>query len=145
MAFHTVAKVGDIVTNEGRAFVVGKRIVAVFFDGTDYRAIDDTCPHMGASLAQGRFCDNSVTCGWHAWCFSLEDGTWIDNPRLQIDTFEILFFRSIIGIVIVSVAIAGRGLFHEINLRKLGTHLKRNVYLVIHCFGSLSSIHYLTL
>ena len=89
MAFHTVAKVGDIVTNEGRAFVVGKRIVAVFFDGTDYRAIDDSCPHMGASLAQGRFCDNSVTCGWHAWCFSLEDGTWIDNPRLKIDTFEV--------------------------------------------------------
>ena len=46
---------------------------------------------------------------------------------LQIDTFEILFFRSIIGIVIVSIVIAGRGLFHEINLRKLGTHLKRNV------------------
>ena len=45
---------------------------------------------------------------------------------LQIDTFEILFFRSIIGIFIVLVVIAGKGLINEINIKELGTHLKRN-------------------
>ena len=46
---------------------------------------------------------------------------------LQIDTFEILFFRSLIGIVIVLVVIGGKGLFHEINLKQILTHLKRNI------------------
>ena len=46
---------------------------------------------------------------------------------LQIDTFEILFFRSLIGIVIVLVVIGVKGLFHEINLKQIRTHLKRNI------------------
>ena len=46
---------------------------------------------------------------------------------LQIDTFEILFYRSIIGVVIVSSVIAAKGLYHEINLKQIGTHLKRNI------------------
>ena len=46
---------------------------------------------------------------------------------LQIDTFEILFFRSVIGIVIVLFVMVLKGLFNEINLKQIGTHLKRNI------------------
>ena len=46
---------------------------------------------------------------------------------LQIDTFEILFFRSVIGIFIVLVVIVRKGLFYEINIKQLRGHLKRNV------------------
>ena len=46
---------------------------------------------------------------------------------LQIDTFEILFFRSVIGILIVLVVFTTKGLFHEINFKQIGTHLKRNI------------------
>ena len=46
---------------------------------------------------------------------------------LQIDTFEILFFRSVIGIFIVLAVIVRKGLFYEINLKQLRCHLKRNV------------------
>ncbi len=46
---------------------------------------------------------------------------------LQIDTFEILFFRSIIGVLIVVVVIASKGLLNDINLKQIKTHLKRNV------------------
>ncbi len=46
---------------------------------------------------------------------------------LQIDTFEILFYRSIIGVVIVFSVIAAKGLYHEINLKQIGTHLRRNI------------------
>ena len=46
---------------------------------------------------------------------------------LQIDTFEILFFRSVIGIVIVLAVVVQKGLFRDINFKQLRTHLKRNV------------------
>ena len=65
-------------------------MVAVFLetDGT-YLAIDDLCPHMGASLASGHFSEGIVTCPWHAWSFDARDGAWCDNRRLKIDTFEV--------------------------------------------------------
>ena len=52
-------------------------------------AIDDLCPHMGASLASGHFTDGIVTCPWHAWSFDARDGAWCDNRRLKIDTFQV--------------------------------------------------------
>ena len=48
--FLPVTKAGEIPAGEGRTFEVAGRLVAVFFDGRDYHAMDDLCPHMGASL-----------------------------------------------------------------------------------------------
>ena len=87
--FVTVAKVGEIVEGEGQAFPVNGRMVAVFNKEGKYFAIDDFCPHMGASLAGGWLEGNVVTCPWHAWRFSICDGTWCDNPRIKIDSFEV--------------------------------------------------------
>jgi nitrite reductase (NADH) small subunit/3-phenylpropionate/trans-cinnamate dioxygenase ferredoxin subunit len=88
--FITVAKVGDIPEGTGAAFVVGDHIVAVFnLGGGKYQAINDLCPHMGASLADGPLEDGIVTCRWHAWRFRVCDGTWCDNPRIKTETFEV--------------------------------------------------------
>lgn len=87
--FKTVAQVGDIPNGEGRAFEWNDRLVAVFNDNETYRAIDDMCPHMGASLAAGHFDGELVTCPWHAWSFDTRDGTWCDNRRLKIDVFQV--------------------------------------------------------
>lgn len=89
--FITVAKVADIPSGEARAYECGDRLVAVFNQNGTFRAIDDMCPHMGASLASGHFdCDSGiVTCPWHAWSFDTKDGTWCDNRRLKTDVFEV--------------------------------------------------------
>lgn len=88
--FVTVAKVGAIPEGEGRSFQVGDRLVAVFLQSGEYYAIDDLCPHMGASLGAGYLdCDGTVTCPWHAWRFRITDGKWADNPRLGVETFEV--------------------------------------------------------
>ena len=87
--FVTVAKVGSIPEGRGEAFPIRNRTVAVFNVGGEYYAIDDFCPHMGASLAGGEVCDMVVACPWHAWRFSVCDGTWCDNPRLKVETFEV--------------------------------------------------------
>jgi nitrite reductase (NADH) small subunit len=84
-----VAKVGSIEEGRGEAFPIGDRMVAVFNDGGRYFAIDDFCPHMGASLAAGCLEHGCVICPWHAWKFKITDGTWADNPRLKIDAYEV--------------------------------------------------------
>jgi len=86
--FTPVARAGGIPPGEGRVFEVAGRLVAVFFDGERYSAIDDLCPHMGASLGSGPMVDGVVTCPWHAWRFRVCDGAWCDNPKLRVDVFE---------------------------------------------------------
>jgi nitrite reductase (NADH) small subunit/3-phenylpropionate/trans-cinnamate dioxygenase ferredoxin subunit len=88
--FVTVAKVGAIPEGTGAAFPVGDNLVAVFNLGDgEYFAINDLCPHMGASLADGSLEAGVVTCPWHAWRFRVCDGTWCDNTRIKTDTFEV--------------------------------------------------------
>lgn len=79
--FHTVAKVGQIPEGEGRAFQVGGRLIAVFRRQGEYFAMNDACPHMGASLAEGYLDGDIVHCPWHAWRFCIKDGVWVDNPK----------------------------------------------------------------
>ncbi len=87
--FVTVAKVGDIPEGQGLAYEVAGRMVAVFNDSGEYFAIDDFCPHMGASLAGGYMEKGEVACPWHAWRFSIRDGSWLDNPKIRVDCFEV--------------------------------------------------------
>lgn len=88
--FVTVAKVGEIPAGTGIAYPVGDHLVAVFNLGDEgYFAINDLCPHMGASLAVGHVEKGVVTCPWHAWRFRVCDGTWCDNPRIKTQAFEV--------------------------------------------------------
>ena len=87
--FTTVAKVGAIPEGQGQAFPVNGRMVAVFLENGEYWAIDDFCPHMGASLAGGHVEGGIVACPWHLWRFSIKDGAWCDNPSISIDHFEV--------------------------------------------------------
>jgi nitrite reductase (NADH) small subunit/3-phenylpropionate/trans-cinnamate dioxygenase ferredoxin subunit len=84
--FHTVAKLGSIPVGEGRSFLVAGRMIAVFHQVGQYFAINDLCPHMGASLAEGYVEGTSVTCPWHAWRFDIANGLWLDNPKSKVCT-----------------------------------------------------------
>ncbi len=87
--FVTVARVGQICEGRGRRFVVGQREVALFLVGGKYYALDDYCPHMGASLGSGEVHNGAVVCNQHLWAFRLEDGACLDVPRLTAETFEV--------------------------------------------------------
>jgi len=87
--FVTVARVGDIPEGQGRSFVVGDREVAVFHVGGQYFALDDYCPHMGASLGVSEIYGETVVCNRHLWAFRLTDGTCVDVPSLKAATFQV--------------------------------------------------------
>jgi nitrite reductase (NADH) small subunit/3-phenylpropionate/trans-cinnamate dioxygenase ferredoxin subunit len=82
--FQTVCRIDEVLEGEGRTVEVGTKLVAVFRERGEFFAIDDVCPHMGASLSGGYVEKGTVTCPWHAWRFRLADGAWADNPRIKI-------------------------------------------------------------
>ncbi len=85
----TVAKSGDIVEGTGVVVSVRQKEVAIFRVKGVLHAVDDLCPHMGASLAGGFVEDGCVTCPWHYWRFRLADGAWADNPKVRIGTYPV--------------------------------------------------------
>lgn len=89
LEYVTVAKVGEIPEGQGRAFAVAGRMIAVFCEKGEHFAIDDFCPHQGASLAGGHVENHCVACPWHHWRFSVVDGRWLDSPRIRVDAFAV--------------------------------------------------------
>lgn len=82
--FITVADTDDVPFGQSRAFPAGGKMIALFHTDEGWYAIDDFCPHQGASLAEGHVEDDLVMCPWHAWRFSIKDGTWADNPSGKV-------------------------------------------------------------
>jgi len=85
----TVARVGDLAEGHSKVVKVGYKPIALFLQRGQYFAIDDMCPHMGASLADGYVEDGVVSCPLHYWRFRLNDGTWADNPRIKIGCYAV--------------------------------------------------------
>lgn len=85
----TVCKLSDLPPGGVVVATIGNKDVAVFRHDGGIHAIDDCCPHAGASLAGGHVEDGVVTCPWHAWRFRLCDGAWADNPKVKTGCYPV--------------------------------------------------------
>lgn len=85
----TVAQLGDIPEGGSIVVEVNRKDIAIFRVGGQYYAIDDLCPHAGASLSGGPVQDGVVTCPWHYWRFRLSDGAWVDNPKIKTGCYAV--------------------------------------------------------
>lgn len=72
--FVAVGRVSQFRDRRGRVVDVGGEKVAVFRVGDRFYALQDACPHMGASLADGTIVGERVRCLWHDWTFDLASG-----------------------------------------------------------------------
>lgn len=85
-----VAQIGDIPEGEGikiDAAVLGTvDDVAVFNESEEYYALDDTCTHETASLAEGWVEDGCIECPLHAAKFCLSDGK-VQSMPATVDVF----------------------------------------------------------
>ena len=81
--------VDDIPEGGSIIVTVNNKDVAVFRNNGQLFAVDDLCPHMGASLSGGFVEDGVVTCPWHYWRFRLCDGAWADSPKIKIGCYPV--------------------------------------------------------
>jgi nitrite reductase (NADH) small subunit/3-phenylpropionate/trans-cinnamate dioxygenase ferredoxin subunit len=100
MALHTVCKVDQLPDGQSGVISIQGKPIAVFRTGDQYFAIDDTCPHMGASLSGGMVEEGVVTCPWHYWRFRISDGAWADNPKIKIGCYPVHIVGDLIQIEI---------------------------------------------
>jgi len=87
--FVKVGRVDQFAERRGRAVDFEGSKVAVFrLDGRWY-AIQDDCPHMGASLSAGLVGRGTVECHWHGWRFDLETGRSDSRSGACARVFEV--------------------------------------------------------
>jgi nitrite reductase/ring-hydroxylating ferredoxin subunit len=73
---------GELPDGEARRLDTVPPIAVFNVDGV-YYAIDDTCTHQDASLADGFVEDGTVECPLHASCFDLRTGASSGPPALR--------------------------------------------------------------
>jgi nitrite reductase (NADH) small subunit len=72
----------------GRAFDVGGLAIAVFRTrGGRIYAIEGTCPHRGAPLADGIVTGDRVVCPYHAYRYALTDGQCDQQSMCGVKTY----------------------------------------------------------
>ena len=87
--FVSISRAEDLGEGDIRAFDVrGTNIAVANVDGTFY-AFDDTCTHMGCSLAGGDLEETTVICPCHGSEFDVTSGAVLQGPaREPVETYE---------------------------------------------------------
>ncbi|SDB93317.1 Rieske (2Fe-2S) protein [Paraburkholderia lycopersici] len=84
-----VATVDELAPGQRKlAFVEGRSIV-LFNVAGEIRAIDDSCPHNGASLASAALEGCMLRCPAHGLCFDLRTGCMPGAVGLRLTTFPV--------------------------------------------------------
>lgn len=84
-----VARLEDIPDQGARVIVVDNREIALFRQGEDVFALDNTCPHRGGPIGEGRITGGRVTCPWHEWTFEIATGLCTLNPAARLRQYPV--------------------------------------------------------
>ena len=77
---------------EGQGLVVrvhDRLRVAIFRIGDAVYAIDDRCPHQGASLGEGALSGTIVACPWHGFLVDVTTGRCPDHALRHVRSFPV--------------------------------------------------------
>ena len=94
-----------IPTSGARAFLkVDEKFLVLFNINEQFYAIDDSCPHQGASLFSGKLEGKSLQCCAHGLKFDLESGYMLNSTHLKMTSYLVEVIESGVFIVMDSGA-----------------------------------------
>lgn len=95
----TVGHVADVPPGRGATVqLLTGREIALYNIAGEFYAIENFCPHKGATLADGKLYGHSVTCDLHGWRFDVRTGACITNRSRPVETFEVVIEDGLIKI-----------------------------------------------
>ena len=88
-----------------RAFLkVDEKFLVLFNINEQFYAIDDSCPHQGASLFNGKLEGKALQCCAHGLKFDLESGYMLNSTHLKMTSYLVEVIESGVFIVMDSGA-----------------------------------------
>jgi nitrite reductase/ring-hydroxylating ferredoxin subunit len=79
--FRVICNADDVPEGSARMFVIDEFPIGIFNIHGEFFAMDNRCPHAGASLAHGCIENDIVSCRIHDWRFRICDGKYLDQDR----------------------------------------------------------------
>ena len=86
---HRIARLAELPERCGWLVEVQGVEIALFRRGERVFALDNACPHRGASLAHGEVRGELVHCPLHAWAFHVQTGACPEFPEAAVRTFPV--------------------------------------------------------
>lgn len=84
MALVKVAETADIPEGKAKRVIVKRQPIAIFNCSGQFYAIEDTCSHADASLAEGEIHDGcKVACPLHGALFDIKTGAALSFPAVS--------------------------------------------------------------
>ncbi len=93
MAWVSLCELSELTEGQGKYVEIDGFELAVFLHEGQARAIDNACPHAGASLAAGYVDNGCVICPMHYWAFSVTTGEMPNAPGVRISTYPTRLFE----------------------------------------------------
>ncbi|MDS7928859.1 Rieske 2Fe-2S domain-containing protein [Acinetobacter sp. V102_4] len=87
-------------SGERAFFKIGDKTLALFNVAAQFYAIDDSCPHQGASLFSGRLEGRVIQCCAHGLRFDLTNGCLVNSAQLKVATYPVEVIEDKVFIVI---------------------------------------------
>jgi nitrite reductase/ring-hydroxylating ferredoxin subunit len=81
--FVRVARKSEVADQSAKLVEIGDKRIALFNLGTEFYAIDDTCPHAGGPLCEGAIEGEEVECPWHGSRFNIKTGKVTAPPAAE--------------------------------------------------------------
>ena len=94
-----IASVDEFKEKTSKIVFYDDKPIVIFKKGKKFFAIDNRCPHRGASLGDGKHEGDIVTCPWHEWKFSISTGQAIENPNCSVRTYNIFIEENVIKLI----------------------------------------------
>jgi nitrite reductase/ring-hydroxylating ferredoxin subunit len=82
--FVTVARTEEIPPGTGRTVDVKGVWIALFNVNGSFFAVNNTCPHAGGPIGEGKLSGEIVACPWHGWQFNVRTGERDGNPNFTV-------------------------------------------------------------
>tara|TARA_B100001123_G_C14661581_1_gene769831 strand:- start:282 stop:596 length:315 start_codon:yes stop_codon:yes gene_type:complete len=91
-----IANIDEFKTTNSKKIIHDGTPIAIFKIENEFFAIDNRCPHRGASLGDGKLTGNVISCPWHSWKFSIKSGIAIENLNCSVKTFSVFIENDIV-------------------------------------------------
>ena len=89
MPLRNIGPVENFPVGKGVCIEVEGKRIAVFNTTGQYYAIDDACPHAGASLSEGTLTAATVRCPLHGAGVDVRTGACTAPARGDVETYDI--------------------------------------------------------
>lgn len=89
MAYVKVAQKADLPLNSMIKVKSGDRTIMLANVDDNYYALNNRCPHMGGSLADGKLNGHVVTCPRHGSQFDVRTGEALHGPTILLITMKV--------------------------------------------------------